>query len=86
MRIELLLAALLTAVTVSPGQVTVRTRAFSFGKPGLGVKAEFLSENGTAWLNANARGMLTLIISNSGAATARGAIVTLSPGAQLKDV
>jgi hypothetical protein len=86
MRIELLLAALLTAVTVSPGQVTVRTRAFSFGKPGLGVKAEFLAENGTAWLNANARGMLTLIISNSGAATARGAIVTLSPGAQLKDV
>ena len=90
MRIELLLAALLTAlliaVAVCPGQVTVRTRAFSFGKPGLGVKAEFLAENGTAWLNANARGMLTLIISNSGAATARGAIVTLSPGAQLKDV
>jgi hypothetical protein len=90
MRKELLLAALFTAlliaVTVCPGQVTVRTRAFSFGKPGLGVKAEFLGENGTAWLNANARGTITLIISNSGAATARGAIVTLSPGAQLKDV
>lgn len=90
MRKELLPAALFTAlliaVTVCPGQVTVRTRAFSFGKPGLGVKAEFLGENGTAWLNANARGTITLIISNSGAATARGAIVTLSPGAQLKDV
>ena len=84
MRNELLLAALLTAVTVCPGQVTVRTRAFSFGKPGLGVEAEFLGENGTTWLNANAGGTLTLIISNSGAATARGAIVTLSPGAELK--
>jgi hypothetical protein len=86
MRKELLLAALLTAVTVSPAQVTVRTRAFSFGKPGLGVKAEFLGENGTAWLNANDGGTLTLIISNSGAAAARGAVVTLSPGEQLKDL
>lgn len=86
MRKELLLAALLTAVTVCPGQVSVRTRTFSFGKPGLGVKAEFLGENGTSWLNANARGTLTLIISNSGAATARGTNVTFSPGAQLKDL
>jgi hypothetical protein len=86
MRKELLLAALLTAVTVCTGQVIVRTRAFSFGKPGLGVKAEFLGENGATWLNANARGTITLIISNSGAATARGTMVTLSPGAQLKDI
>ena len=86
MRKELLLAALVTAVAVSPGQVTVRTRTFSFGKPGLGVKAEFLGENGTSWLSANGRGTLTLIISNSGAATARGTVVTLSPAVQLKDV
>jgi hypothetical protein len=86
MRKELLLAVLLTAVTVCPGQVSVRTRAFSFGKPVLGVKVEFLGENGTTWLNANAGGTLTLSISNSGAATAHGAIVTLTPDAQLKNI
>jgi hypothetical protein len=86
MRKELLLAAMLAAVTVSPGQVSVRTRAFTFGKPALGVKADFLGENGTTWLNANAGGTLTLSIANSGTATAHGAIVTLTPGAQLKNI
>jgi hypothetical protein len=86
MRKELLLAAVFTAVTVCPGQVSVRTRAFSFGKPALGMTADFLGETGTTWLEANAGGTLTVNISNSGTATARGAIVTLSPGAQLKNI
>jgi hypothetical protein len=86
MRKKLLLALVLTAATVCPGQVSVRTRAFSFGKPVLGVRADFLGENGTTWLNANAGGTLVLSISNSGTATARGTVVLLSPGGQLKDL
>jgi hypothetical protein len=86
MRNELLLVAVLAAVAVCPGQVSVRTQAFSFGKPVLGVRGDFLGENGTTWLNANAGGTLVLSISNSGTATARGAVVTLSPGGQLKDL
>ena len=86
MRKELLMAVLITAVTVCPGQVSVRTPTFSFGKPGLGVRGEFLGENGTTWLNANSRGTITLTLSNSGTATARGAVLTLSPDPQLSDL
>jgi len=86
MRNELLLAALLGAVTVCPGQVNVRTRAFSFGDPVLGVRGEFKGEDGSAWLSAGSSGTLTLSITNTGRATARGAVLTLTPGAALKDL
>jgi hypothetical protein len=86
MLIKLLPALLLGAVTVCPGQVTVRTRAFSFGDPVLVVRGEFQGEDGTAWLNAGSAGTLTLTISNNGRATARGAVLTLAPGAALKDL
>jgi hypothetical protein len=85
MRKELLLALMLAA-SLSPGQVAVRTRTFGFGKPVLGVRGDFLGENGTTWLNANSGGRLMLSISNSGTATARGVIVMLSPGSELKDL
>ncbi len=86
MRKELLLPLLLFASISSPGQETVRTPAFSFGKPALALKGEFLGDEGTAVLNANSGGTLTVSISNTGLSAAHGAVLTILPDGHLKDV
>ena len=83
---ELLLPLLFFAVLHSPGQETVRTPAFSFGKPALAVRGEFLGDEGTAVLNANSGGTLTVTIINTGLAAAHGAVLILTPDGQLKDI
>jgi len=85
-RIELLVPLVFFAVIHSPGQETVRTPAFSFGKPALSVRGEFLGDEGTAVLNANSGGTLTITIANTGLAAARGAVLILLPDGHLKDV
>ncbi len=86
MHTKLLIAVVFASAAVCRGQVSVRTGDFSFGKPVLAVRGDFMGENGTTWLNASGAGTLLLSISNSGSATARGAVVMFSPGGQLKDV
>ena len=86
MRKELLFTLLLFASISSPGQETARTPAFSFGKPALAVRGEFLGDEGTAVLNANSGGTLTISITNTGLSAARRAVLTIVPDAHLKDV
>ncbi len=86
MRKEFLLTFLFCAVTVSPGQVSVRTPSFSFGSPQLSIRGDFLGEEGTTWLNAGSGGTLVLSISNSGKATARSAVVAITPVAPLNGI
>ena len=86
MRKECILSFLICAVSVSPGQMSVRTPSFSFGSPSLSIRGDFLGEKGTTWLNAGAGGTLVLSISNSGKATARGAVVAIVPVAPLKGI
>jgi hypothetical protein len=83
---ELLLPLLFFAVFHSPGQETVRTPAFSFGKPALAVRGEFLGDEGTAILNANSGGTLTVAVTNTGLAAAHGAVLIITPDGLLKDV
>jgi hypothetical protein len=86
MRNTLILCAVLTVASLCQGQVSVRTRTFSFGKPILGVRGEIQGETGAAYLKASAGGTLVLSITNSGAATAHGAVVTLAPEGRVKDL
>lgn len=86
MRKALLLFAVLAAAALCQGQVSVRTRTFSFGKPILSIRGEVVGEDGTTFLRARSGGTLVLSITNSGAATAHGAVVTLAPGGELKDL
>ena len=86
MRKELLVTLLLFASISSPGQETARTPAFSFGKPALAVRGEFLGDEGTVVLNANSGGTLTVSITNTGLSVARGTVLTIVPDGNLKDV
>ncbi|HTY57925.1 MAG TPA: hypothetical protein VMF59_03870, partial [Bacteroidota bacterium] len=86
MHSRFLIGLILASVTACPGQVSVRTPTFSFGKPVLAVRGDFLGENGTTWLNANGAGTLVVTVTNSGTATARGTIVMFAPGGALRDL